>query len=629
MYFELISLIVYKGSKITKGHYYTYILNSDKKWYLLDDADTTVKHVTAKEVINQKKPAYILVYKKCSEDNFMRDRYDMIMDTYGKDSDKKIAVALDISISSKYNGKPNTHCKEIIKKIQEANCQNINDIRKFITTNKYKLNFWRYYNAAKEDHNKIYNSCVANGTCGFQLDFLIRERVQHGQVTPKDKNVYIYEPTKHLRTEETMDYFLRYLNTIITEPDHYFTNFRKPGINKNKGNNSKKNTYQSYDDWIYIRTKENKAKRIDDKTYHAELAYYKFYAAYHWIKDNPEFNSKRYPTTKMIKDQEINLWYSINMFHYTKQERKFSIYQDTSNQGIPYIPNYVILYYITKCEEYKYGYDEKEILDCLDIDNSGVLDKNHFYLYPIKYFSNSVLTEGLTKYFSNMNYVFQYGEFEYPDYEEFYRWGGNNIKFRRSYKIYPGESEDSKPLSSIFEETKIIDLSTEKALQELEKQELIAAFLADEAQELDDSASDTMINIDLTAEEEVNQQKVEKPEDHSNQAIVPSYPQESTNTEEKEAVNLLKLLTTKFMFMLKDNNYNNFEKVKNQTIELLNNNKEIILNNSILNPIITPDIVIDLTMTSNKIDSDSTPKKRKLKQDNIKSPPSSNKKSKK
>ena len=39
VYYELISLIVFKGSNIVKGgHYFAYILNSDKKWYKLDDA---------------------------------------------------------------------------------------------------------------------------------------------------------------------------------------------------------------------------------------------------------------------------------------------------------------------------------------------------------------------------------------------------------------------------------------------------------------------------------------------------------------------------------------------------------------------------------------------------------------
>jgi hypothetical protein len=86
--------------------------------------------------------------------------------------------------------------------------------------------------------------------------------------------------------------------------------------------------------------------------------------------------------------------------------------------------------------------------------------------------------------------------------------------------------------------------------------------------------------------------------------VVPSYPNETN--EEKEAAKLLKMLLPNFLFMLKDNNYDtNYEKVKSQTKELLkgycDNNKEIIINNSFLNPILTPESFIDLTSTSTNL----------------------------
>ena len=74
---------------------------------------------------------------------------------------------------------------------------------------------------------------------------------------------------------------------------------------------------------------------------------------------------------------------------------------------------------------------------------------------------------------------------------------------------------------------------------------------------------------------------------------------------------------------------NNYEMVNFQTIPLLkgyyNNNQEILINNSILNPILTPDTVIDLASASNIIDSNhSSPRKRKG--ETNKNSPSSSKK---
>ena len=625
VYFELISLVVFKGDSLSTGHYFTYILNSDKQWYLVDDADNPdkVDIETAKDILSHKL-VYILVYKKCTKDGIMRDRFDMVMDSYGKDKEKKIAVALHFPCGSNSSGRPNKDCKEIIMKFQKSNCQNISDFRKFINDNEYKLNFWRYYKPEKKEHYSIYNSCVPNGTCGFQLDFLIRERVQHGQVIPKDKNVYIYETTKHINNNETMDYFLHYLKTILTTPKHYFPTVKKPRMGTR--NDEITNTYKSYDDWIFIRGKRSKSGEIDSNTYKDEFAYYKFYSAYQWIKDNPDFETGKYPEEKYFRDHKIELWYSINMFNYTKQERKFSIFQNTSNQEyVPHIPNYDILYYIPKYTEYAYAYDQDDIRDCLNIDNSGVLSKQHFYLYPVQYYSDYTQTESLTECYENMNHILEYGEFKYPEYEQLYRWGGTHTNLKRSYKIYPGESAtDNKKLASIFDQTrkvKIIDLSTEKGLQELENQKLIEAYLADQACEDGDTvtANSNSINIDLTTEEKaINQITITKKTDsHPTQdivatssttdgtemCVVPSHPNETN--EEKEAAKLFKMLLPNFLFMLKDNNYDtNYEKVKSQTKELLkgyyDNNKEII-NNSFLNPILTPESFIDLTSTSNNL----------------------------
>ena len=37
--YELISVVVFKGSSLSRDHYFSYVLNSDDKWYKLDDRE--------------------------------------------------------------------------------------------------------------------------------------------------------------------------------------------------------------------------------------------------------------------------------------------------------------------------------------------------------------------------------------------------------------------------------------------------------------------------------------------------------------------------------------------------------------------------------------------------------------
>ena len=106
----------------------------------------------------------------------------------------------------------------------------------------------------------------------------------------------------------------------------------------------------------------------------------------------------------------------MEMFNYSKQNRQFCIFFDSSNQhSVPYISNHYILSYITKqgddgkdCEP-KYSFHEDEVEYCLDVENHSLLDHNHFYLLPTRSFSRNVLSEGLTDYFESINHILKYG----------------------------------------------------------------------------------------------------------------------------------------------------------------------------------------------------------------------------
>jgi len=115
-----------------------------------------------------------------------------------------------------------------------------------------------------------------------------------------------------------MDYFLRNLNSILIDADHFCSIVKRLSFDKNK-NDAKTNTYRSFDGWIYILTKLNQAGKLDGQTYVDELAYFKFNAAYLWIKGNPSFATGDYPGTTYILGEPIGLWHSISMFNYTKQ----------------------------------------------------------------------------------------------------------------------------------------------------------------------------------------------------------------------------------------------------------------------------------------------------------------------
>ena len=134
-------------------------------------------------------------------------------------------------------------------------------LKNFITAKSCKLNFWRHHNKKTADP-KIYNSCVPNGTCGFQLDFLLRERRQHNQFSGREFDLYINAPKYHISKRTQMDYFKLYLNTLLHDSrSTLFMLVKRPHIDQSLKNNvPSKNTYMNYDEWFYEQKKNSEKK---------------------------------------------------------------------------------------------------------------------------------------------------------------------------------------------------------------------------------------------------------------------------------------------------------------------------------------------------------------------------------
>ena len=149
----------------------------------------------------------------------MKERVDMLMDCYGKNKENNIAVALDIPSSENIPGKPSVESRNLFQNFQkEDKVENLDEFYNFIDKYNIKFYFWRRYDANLEDHAKVYNSCVPNGACGFQLDYLLRERTQHNQSCGAERDIYIYDKSYHITKTALMNDFFNYLNTVLYTP---------------------------------------------------------------------------------------------------------------------------------------------------------------------------------------------------------------------------------------------------------------------------------------------------------------------------------------------------------------------------------------------------------------------------
>lgn len=90
VYYELIGVVVFEGYSLDRGHYISYVLNSDDKWYKLDDSLENPEEVSAFEACNQKL-AYLFFYRRYDDDRHQKiekQKTDMLIDSYGKDKKK-------------------------------------------------------------------------------------------------------------------------------------------------------------------------------------------------------------------------------------------------------------------------------------------------------------------------------------------------------------------------------------------------------------------------------------------------------------------------------------------------------------------------------------------------------------
>jgi hypothetical protein len=214
--------------------------------------------------------------------------------------------------------------------------------------------------------------------------------------------------------------------------------------------------------------------------------------AYLWMS-NPTTNfvEDKYPENTEYRKVIFDLWYGMEMFNYTKEDRDFSIFNNSvSIHNVPYIKNFLILNYTSKNDntpegeftEVKIEYCLEEIMYCVKNMNHGVLDSKHFYLLITEYLEEH-LYEALLDLLGNMLHIIKYGEFKHPEYDRLYRLGVV-VKIMRTYlrdsTIHSTNNSKQKSLfgsistnaTKSYKITKIIDM--EKEEEEIQKREKIA-----------------------------------------------------------------------------------------------------------------------------------------------------------
>jgi len=198
-------------------------------------------------------------------------------------------------IIDKYKTKPCKSLKEFIDFLKNKDKVHYKD--KLL---KLKLFFWRYHNPIKTDP-KIYLSCVPNGTCGFQMEHLLRERKEHSHSRIKEFDQYIYNPQFHITTEKQFQYFINYLKSIHNNKN-FFQSIKRPYISaKLPENNILKNQFKSYDDWFSTILDQH-----DESIPDAETIFYRFQKVYEWLlQHTTNFKTSWYPPSILINGREI------------------------------------------------------------------------------------------------------------------------------------------------------------------------------------------------------------------------------------------------------------------------------------------------------------------------------------
>ena len=225
-YYELVSLNLFKGTTVNEGHYESYVLSPDKRWYNKNDNNKITESESAFNVINNhKKEAYIFYYRRIPHP-ITREVADLLADSYGDDG--RCAVAFHVSMETNNNGKLTDSSFQIFndyrKKFQNDRNQ---DIIEYVEKHKIKLNFFRVL-----DKN-VLNSCVGNGTCGFQLDFLLHERIVE-QDDSDERDYYITtpkgKPDRHITSPAMMKRFIDHMRNKVNLNKIYLKNVLRPKI---------------------------------------------------------------------------------------------------------------------------------------------------------------------------------------------------------------------------------------------------------------------------------------------------------------------------------------------------------------------------------------------------------------
>ena len=344
----------------------------------------------------------------------------MIVDCYGKNvsnATKTNNVAVALKLPFKTNApKPGVatgQCIGIINKIKSSKIKTFEECINFLNENKLQLYFWREF----KENKLVRESCVENGSCGYQLEFLLHWRANHQEPLYTENDRYMTKAC-HITTSHLHGEFLHYLNDLLYS-SNTFDDILLPRIDsKITKNIPERNLYKNEDEWIYSRLKQRKNNQLNGEIMEREKVYYKFLSVYNWLKINQEhFSTKQYPPNKRIHDENINLWYSTFMLKHTKKIHNYSLFQNTDNLDYPHIPNYYILCFTTNCEDVKHSYDYTELVPVTENVNHGALDNKgkddgrpHYFLYPTFPLDKS-LRNGLVNLFEHYNYIFKYGEF--------------------------------------------------------------------------------------------------------------------------------------------------------------------------------------------------------------------------
>jgi len=330
---------------------------------------------------------------------------------------------------NKYPERASLKCTETIRKFKFAKITTYERFQKFVKENSIEFHFWRQY--VEEDI--VNKSCVGNGTCGYQMEFLLHWRERFTETNYKEKDKYIMKKVDHITTDAMTKEFIDYLNHMLyDERGGSFHDINKPTINPNAPSNIDSNTFKNYYEWLSSRQTKRNTGEITGEMLERDNVYFKYQQLYNWIllqinpSSLPSSNQTivmhpktiiwknyypRFGMNKKYVDDIYTLWYRTWMFKHTQKLTNYSLFQSTINLEYPHIPGYYILFYTTKCEGEKHNYTFNELLLVVNNCNHGALycnpkqiDNSHYFLlrtFPL----DKSLKDAIINLFESINYI--------------------------------------------------------------------------------------------------------------------------------------------------------------------------------------------------------------------------------